>query len=547
MFKAKHRAASVVLVVLMVVSAFFVSGFSAYAATNTDATASAGGTTVYFKNTDNWSSVSVHYWNATQHTTWPGEKMTLVSGTTNVYTYEIPAGYTSVIFNNSNAGSQTADLTMPSTSGQIYDFSTKAWSDYAGPTEPTTATQPTTATGPTQPTTATQPTTPSSEWVVYCQDEAGWGNVTAYMWNSSTDSNAGWPGAKMTDLGDNVWMYEMPKEFKSVIFSNSGSGQSSDLTLPGNGYIYNNKTGKWDIYDTSPVKITAFTTDSASPQYTGMDILVSATAKSSEGTVSYQFTAENTTTGTKTVISPYSSASSVTWAPNTVGSYTITVDVKDTAGNTNSRSMSYIINDPTSVVKPLINAITPANNGQIQKNSVATVNVKAAGGNTGTKLLFYKYVVIDPDNTQNTAYYTQSTSYQFTPTKLGNYKVSVYVQGSDNQYAYKTYNYSSVDHVDPTVTTPTTVPTQPTTVAPTTTPTQPTTVAPSTAPTTAVQYEIGDVNRDGVVNIRDATIVQLYLAATTKFDAEQLKLADANKDGIVDIRDASEIQMMAIG
>lgn len=56
-------------------------------------------------------------------------------------------------------------------------------------------------------------------------------------------------------------------------------------------------------------------------------------------------------------------------------------------------------------------------------------------------------------------------------------------------------------------------------------------------------YEFNDVNRDGVVDISDATSVQMYLAQLTYFDDEQKLLADFDNDGTVNINDATMLQM----
>lgn len=58
----------------------------------------------------------------------------------------------------------------------------------------------------------------------------------------------------------------------------------------------------------------------------------------------------------------------------------------------------------------------------------------------------------------------------------------------------------------------------------------------------ATEYEIGDVNRDGVLSIDDATEIQKLIASLTEFDDEQMLLADINGDGSVSIADATEIQ-----
>lgn len=529
MVRSKHKAISLLLAVMMVLSACFVSGFSVFAATTEESTASAGGTLVYFKNSKNWNPVNIHFWGGSEETSWPGETMSLVSGTTDIYSYEVAAGSTGIVFNGGGNSNQTGDLEVPAEGGKVYDPSTNAWSDYSGPTVPTestAATQPTSG-GSTQPTTS-QPTTPGGDYVVYCQNDAGWSAVSCYMWNSGTDSNNSWPGVKMTDIGDGLWMYEMPKEYANVIFSNSGSSQTSDLVWPGNNMVYNNSTGQWSQYDASPLRVTSFTTDHASPQYTGMEIMIAADAKSKDGgTVSYQFSVTDPS-GKTTVLKSFSTSNTVVWTPAAVGDYTITLDVKDTAGNTNQRTMAYSIADATLLVKPLIKAISPSNNGQIQKDAPVTVAVNAGGGNTGTKLLFYKYIVTDPNGNQNTPYYTLSNTYSFTPTVLGTYKVQAFVQGSDNQTVNKTYTYTCVGKIDPT---------QPTS----TQPTQPTETSP-TSPT-EVPLQMGDVDDNGVVDIRDATCIQLYIVGELTLSDRQLKAADMDQNGKIDIRDATEIQL----
>ena len=58
-----------------------------------------------------------------------------------------------------------------------------------------------------------------------------------------------------------------------------------------------------------------------------------------------------------------------------------------------------------------------------------------------------------------------------------------------------------------------------------------------------IQYEVGDVNLDGSVDIVDATWIQQYMAEIRVFDEIQLSLADTNNDGDVDVTDATEIQV----
>ncbi|MBD9047522.1 MAG: hypothetical protein EGR46_01040 [Ruminococcus sp.] len=53
-----------------------------------------------------------------------------------------------------------------------------------------------------------------------------------------------------------------------------------------------------------------------------------------------------------------------------------------------------------------------------------------------------------------------------------------------------------------------------------------------------------DLNNDGIVDVRDATALQLYIADSGTLDAEGVKMADINKDGIIDVRDVTALQQI---
>ena len=57
------------------------------------------------------------------------------------------------------------------------------------------------------------------------------------------------------------------------------------------------------------------------------------------------------------------------------------------------------------------------------------------------------------------------------------------------------------------------------------------------------QYQLGDTNTDGVINIRDVTAIQRHVAEIELLTEEQYALADTNDDGKVDIDDATHLQM----
>ena len=498
------------------------------------------------KNTAGWSTVSAYMWvkdTQTNNAAWPGKAMTKVSGTTDVWRYEVTnTNWNMIIFNNGSSQEQTTDLNYPG-AGYIYDNSTKQWSVY----EPQPTTTPTQG-GGTNPTTAPQPTQGGSttgKSYVYCENEAGWGTVTVYMWNSTSDTNAAWPGVAMTNIGGNEWRYEVPKSFKNVIFSNNGQSQTEDLTFPGKDYMWNNKTKTWSIRDTSPLQISSFATDLASPQYNGTGIILSAEAEG-EGTVYYKFSV--TFGSSTTVLSDFSTSNKAVWTPQTAGTYTLTYDFKDAKGNLNQRTKEYVIEDGSSVVTPFIKTVTP-NGGDIRNGSNVQINVAAGGGKTGTNLLFYKYTIKNPSgDISNVPYYTRNTSYTFTPTALGLHTLTVNVQGSDNKTIERSYLFNSVGSVVPTTPPETQPPVQPTEAppAPTQAPPAPTqappapTQAPTDAPAPTVLY--GDADDDGEITIRDVTFIQRFCADIALTSPLNERNADVDGDDEISIRDATFIQ-----
>lgn len=64
---------------------------------------------------------------------------------------------------------------------------------------------------------------------------------------------------------------------------------------------------------------------------------------------------------------------------------------------------------------------------------------------------------------------------------------------------------------------------------------------------TETLYQSGDVNKDGKLNIRDATAIQKYCAKIIDFDNEALKVADFDDNGKVNVKDATAIQKKIAG
>ncbi len=61
------------------------------------------------------------------------------------------------------------------------------------------------------------------------------------------------------------------------------------------------------------------------------------------------------------------------------------------------------------------------------------------------------------------------------------------------------------------------------------------------------QFDLGDANKDGKLNIRDATIIQKYLAKLAELDEEAISLSDFDGNGKVNVKDATAIQKKLAG
>ena len=509
MIKSKHKIISVLLCTAIVLGACFAVTVTASAPTGN----------VYVRIPSSWSKAYCYMWGGSSgaNGTWPGVQMSAASES-GVFSYAVNGDYTNIIFNNGeqngNPGvTQTSDLSFSSSNlGQICDLtkdiSKGSWSAYGGNVS--------------DPTTPTTPTTPSTGTTVYLKNTKNWGSPYCYMWNSDSDKNASWAGDAMTALGDDIWMYTASKTFANCIFSDtkSGNDQTADLAAK-DGQIYDPKTNKWETYDPSPLRVKSFSATHASDIYTGTEVTLSAEATSTEGAVSYKFSANDT------VIRNYAAGKTTTWTPTAAGTYTIKFDFKDVAGNENTRTLQLTVQSDSGVTSPIIKKVTPSENGYVQTGKDNTISVTAAGGKTGTNLLFYKYIIQDSTGKQlNTAYYTLNSTYTFKPTANGSYKILVTVQASDNSEASRVVNVTAAG----------TIPTDPTEPTIVTQPTQPT--QPTTSPD---QYEVGDVNKDGYIDIKDATQIMLFINGFDGNDVETY-LGDVNKDGKVNILDVTEIQ-----
>ncbi|MDP4120112.1 MAG: starch-binding protein, partial [Bacillota bacterium] len=78
-------------------------------------------------------------------------------------------------------------------------------------------------------------------------------------------------------------------------------------------------------------------------------------------------------------------------------------------------------------------------------------------------------------------------------------------------------------------------------------PTTAPTAAPTQVPTTSPVFVRGDTNLDGVVNLKDATIIQKSVVGLATLSSTAMLAGDANNDGVMNLKDATLIQKYVVG
>lgn len=210
---------------------------------------------VYFdKSGKKWSTPYVYYWGGQQPVEWPGVAMKKVDGQDNLWSYDIPAGNNSIIFNIGSNSDQTGNLIYHEK--HVYTFSGdtgKTYEEYVAGTGDDTD-------------------------PVYVYVDGDWTNVHAYVYKDGGNiKNASWPGEAMTkDSETGYWKYEVPSNLTtgSYVIINTDGGpdrypgaNEQGMALNGKSMIFTCSDQKWTQYrgqdpnpnpDPDPVNLTDY-------------------------------------------------------------------------------------------------------------------------------------------------------------------------------------------------------------------------------------------------------------------------------------------------
>ena len=64
---------------------------------------------------------------------------------------------------------------------------------------------------------------------------------------------------------------------------------------------------------------------------------------------------------------------------------------------------------------------------------------------------------------------------------------------------------------------------------------------------TGQAFAFGDVNQDGLIDVRDVVMVMRHILEFEALDETEQKLADVNADGAIDVRDATLLMQKSLG
>ena len=195
---------------------------------------------------------------------------------------------------------------------------------------------------------------PNAVQYAYLKMPSSWsGTPKAYIYDATTDkSDDKWPGTTMTNVEGDTYRIEVPTNYSkpAVIFYASETNRYPEDQKPGldlssgSSMIYDGTS--WKEYITSggeddpveDIKAGKISFSVSSPQEEGTSVkITTAAATGGSGDYSYQFECDDE------IIQEYSSYKTATWKPDKEGNYTIKVTVKDSEGNTDSKTATYKI------------------------------------------------------------------------------------------------------------------------------------------------------------------------------------------------------------
>ena len=270
---------------------------------------------------------------------------------------------------------------------------------------------------------------------VYIKKPDGWGDkINCYAYVDKDTNNGKWPGVEMKYLGEGVYAYNLPDDFKnaSIIFNDGASqypaAQQAGLEFTkGQSMAYIN--GSWTKVEkkADDIKIT-FSADTVSAKV-GSEVKLTAQASGGSGNYTYKFIVSDNS-GNWYKIRDYARSNTCTWRPGAAGNKTLYVDVKDSAGAYKRAALPIEVKK---VNEKLSVKLAESPSGTAKVGSEVKLTAQASGGSGNYT---YKFIVSDNNgNWYKIRDYAKANTSTWIPGAAGN--KTLYVDVKDSAGAYQ--------------------------------------------------------------------------------------------------------------
>ena len=270
---------------------------------------------------------------------------------------------------------------------------------------------------------------------VYIKKPDGWGDkINCYAYVDVKTNNGEWPGVEMKYLGEGVYAYNLPDDFKtaSVIFNDGVSqypaAQQAGLEFTkGQSMAYIN--GSWTKVEkkADDIKIT-FSADTVSAKV-GSEVKLTAQASGGSGNYTYKFIISDNS-GNWYKIRDYARSNTCTWRPGAAGNKTLYVDVKDSAGAYQRAALPIEVKKVNEKLSVKL-AVSPSGTAKVGSEVKLTAQASGGSGN-----YTYKFILSDNNgNWYKIRDYARSNTCTWRPGAAGS--KTLYVDVKDSEGAYQ--------------------------------------------------------------------------------------------------------------
>ena len=270
---------------------------------------------------------------------------------------------------------------------------------------------------------------------VYIKKPDGWGDkINCYAYVDKDTNNGKWPGVEMKYLGEGVYAYNLPDDFKtaSIIFNDGASqypaAQQAGLEFTkGQSMAYIN--GSWTKVEkkADDIKIT-FSADTVSAKV-GSEVKLTAQASGGSGNYTYKFIISDNS-GNWYKIRDYARSNTCTWRPGAAGSKTLYVDVKDSEGAYQRVELPIQVTKQTEKLSVKL-ATLPSGTAKVGSKVKLTAQASGGSGN-----YTYKFILSDNNgNWYKIRDYARSNTCTWRPGAAGS--KTLYVDVKDSEGAYQ--------------------------------------------------------------------------------------------------------------